>query len=467
MIFTLQFTVWPSQKAYDTIADLNNGVIRWEDLSPSERAQIGTFTDATDNNDRYYMLTNTHLYTTYTYSGDNQVYVDSNDWNIEEMPLPTNTIKLKKEWNNPYDSDVHDGGESVDLIVTKDGENYLEGDNAVTVTAVGQDNTPGTADDWTSTDDIYISCGLISHTTGNNYVIDEPGHDYSVAEPEEYAYYWDLKADVYHPMDIDGKGIAILIWDETCTGTEGEDYYIINNKKYRVAGQNEDTLLAVNNRRSDLNLIKEVDDLSADHGADPDKLYEFTTTFSADEDIYFSAWNNGYMEIDGTNIQKEMKDGTWTGYYYATKGTTGTTFSFKIKAGWNVRFMNLPVGTEYTITESDPEGDYTFHSAAAVEWNYDGNTSQPYAVDVDTDSREVSGSIENSYRSYTVTVTNQYEPSDKELTVNKAWGGSDGFITAHGEVNVALFKMVEGSLTLIEDTVRALNTANNYLKLQF
>lgn len=38
--YTVSFKVWPSQEAYDLVADLNNGFVSYDDLTPDQKAQI-------------------------------------------------------------------------------------------------------------------------------------------------------------------------------------------------------------------------------------------------------------------------------------------------------------------------------------------------------------------------------------------------------------------------------------------
>ena len=445
--YRLRFKVWPSQDAYDLIADLNNGVKTMTDAE-LEAAGIEKGSDG-----KYTLKTNTHLQTTFTYKGE--TYTDPNSWTEESMNLPTETISIKKVWNNPYDPDVHDPGASADLYVTKDGELYLEGDHAVHVTAVGADGRLDTPDDWTSTQDIFISCGFISKTS-SGYEVMEDGHDYSIAEPASFSYLWDLTSPVYHPMVINGQDAVILILDDNASGTEGTNYYVIKgsdgeNHKYRVASSSESTLTATNDRRSYLDVIKAIDDQSDDQGADADSLFEYTCTIgeTGDEDIYFSAYSGGFLELEGTNITKEIKNGTWTGYYYTT---AGSTFTFKVKAGWSIRFTNLPVGTEYSIQETDMATGFSFEKADGESWNYKTSAEETYSPTANASTATVIGSIDESNHSYKVTITNKYEPSGVELTVNKTWDtGTPAFVTAHGAITVALFRDANGDGVITAD----------------
>ena len=455
--YRLRFTVWPSQAAYDRIADLNNGVVT---MSPEELEAAGI----ENNNGVYTLKTNTHLQTTYTFKG--QPYTDPNTLVQEHMLLPTETLTVKKIWNNPADWHIgDDSGEGVQLYLTKDGENYLYGDHAITVAPDGPDDLI-----WEATEEIYISCGFIKQNTSTNaYEVLEDGHDYSIAEPEAFAYYWDLHSDIYHPMVINGTA-HYLIQDDNASGADGVDYYTIkgsdgNNHKYVLADSGDHVMMATNDRRSNLNLNKTINDQSMDQGADRDTLFEYTITVNnakaaggsaSDTHSDYYVWFSVYDPVAGDYVRDLTTNATPeegnTGYFYAPSGSSITV---SIKEGWGLRFLNLPIGTTYTIIETVEDG-WTFEGAAGSAISYQRDSSgaaievqETYSPSVDTDSATISGNIAESNHSYTVKVTNKWEPTGTELTVNKEWQ-SGTFVTTHGTVTVALYKNGE----VIPGTVR-------------
>ena len=427
--YSVEFDVWPSQDSYDLIADLNNGLRDYNTLPQATKDQIN------DNGDGTYSLkTNTSLTTTYTKNG----VTGTDEWDKGEnsMPLPTENISIKKIWNNKADQHIGDDTGSVQLYLTKDGENYLSGDNAITV-------APGTETEWVSTKEIFISVGLISQESDGSYTVREKGHDYSIAEPESFSYYWNLTSDVYRPMSINGTAHYLVLNDDA-TGSDGSDYYIIEGHKYEVR-DGDSELTATNDRRSNLNLTKEIDDQSDDQGADKDTLFNYTITVndslaetgSADNinsDRY--VWFSVYDPVAGATVKNLETSATAesgnTGYYYVE---SGSPFTVKIKAGWNLRFINLPNETTYTITETVEEG-WVFEKAEGTGWNYTTEAADDYSVNVSAPT--VTGNIPDSNHSYTVTVTNKWE-ANKKLTVNKSWE-SGSFVTTHGSVWVALYK---------------------------
>ena len=447
-IYTLKFTVWPSQAAYDLIADLNNGLVEFDNLTEEQKKSI----DGSEETG-YTMKTNTHLYTTFK-DLEGKEYIEENELVSDDMELPTETITITKKWQNPVDSHIgDDSGQGVQLYLTKDGENYLYGEHAI---VVGPDPKDPDNLTWESEEEIYISCGNISQdNVTKEYVVHEPGHDYAIAEPPEFAYYWDLTADVYHPMVINGTA-HYLIKNEEATGTDGVDYYIIKGQKYVLSDSGDHVLTATNDRRSSLNVFKAIDDQSDDHSADADKYFEYSVQVSnCFEDIYFDAWADGeYQEIEGENIVQEMKNGSWSGWYYAEAGEDGvTSFTMKVKAGWSVYFANLPKGTTYSIQETDLEEGWEFEKAEGVATKYISQSEtvdEKYKLDTDEEDAMVGGSISDSNHLYTVTITNKWKPSGVSLTVVKSWNSGD-FVTTHGDVTVALFRDTNGDEQITAD----------------
>ena len=450
--YSVEFDVWPSQESYDLIADLNNGLRDFNTLPQTTKDQIN------DNGDGTYTLkTNTSLTTTYTKNG----VTGTDEWDKGEnaMPLPTENISIKKIWNNKVDDHIGDDTESVQLYLTKDGQNYLSGDEAITV-------APGTETEWVSTKEIYISVGLISQESDGTYTVREKGHDYSIAEPEAFSYYWNLTSDVYRPMSINGTAHYLVLNDDAA-GSDGSDYYVIEGHKYEVR-DGDSELTATNDRRSNLNLTKEIDDKSDDQGADKDTLFEYTITvnnpmastgsagnINSDRYVWFSV----YDPVAGTTVKNLQTNATAesgnTGYYYVESGSSLTV---KMKAGWNLRFINLPNDTTYTITETVEDG-WTFENAEGSGWNYTTEAADDYSINVVAPT--VTGNIPDSNHSYTVTVTNKWEPNNR-LTVNKNWL-SGNYVNTHGTVTVALYKdgtIITGSVKEIANPATSVTYDN-------
>ena len=135
-----------------------------------------------------------------------------------------------------------------------------------------------------------------TNTTTKEIEVHSAGHDYTVIEPEEFSYRWDLTADVYHPMIINNVLTVLIEVDEASgilpfegSGGEGSGGQSINipdaaknlanNKKVTAGGYDfyrfgknsqlyvkqpgESILVAENDRRSNLFIHKVVNEAGA------------------------------------------------------------------------------------------------------------------------------------------------------------------------------------------------------------
>ena len=394
--YRLKFTVWPSQDAYDLIADLNNGLVT---KTEEELDALGI---AQNEQGVYYLMTNTHLNTNYKVG--NTSYSDSPDTlPTEEMILPTQTISVEKLWHNYLDNSHSDSDiDGLQLILIRDTKEYLEFDVDAST-------------NWKK-DNIYISCGQIA-----GGVLKESGHDYFVAEKAkadiDKTEYWEVDSPVYHPMVIDGKA-TMLILDEAATAEVADTTYLIGDKYY-TKNTDSSTMSAINERVSWLNLSKVVTGTGAP--ADAGFQYEVTITQPhTGRDIYFSVFGGGvsYRDDLDTTATATISDNHT---YYVAKSGEAFTIS-NMQAGWNIRFLNLETDTTYTIEEvtDDMEPGFVFNSAKAVETLYQakGTAADGYPKTVDAAKQEiddttvtdavVSGKIHGTNTDYTVTYTNDY-----------------------------------------------------------
>ena len=100
--------------------------------------------------------------------------------------------------------------------------------------------------------------------------------------------------------------------------------------------------------------------------------------------------------------------------------TSGSPFKLKIKQGWNVRFLNLPVGTAYSFEETNIPDGYIFVKAevGGTRWianMVDGTdqgsatvmTSLPVNNSGSNSDTSISGTIEYANARYKTTFTNK------------------------------------------------------------
>lgn len=375
-VYRIEFNVWPSQEALDTIADLNNKKITMTDAELAA-AGIGKNSDGT-----YTLLTNTHLNTTYTFK--DVEYSDPTGYTSDNMPLPTRTIKAHKVWQNELDGRT---AAPVQLIVTKDDKPYL----------ANADTTVSSETNW-YTKDIHVSMGFMS-ITDNKVTIREPGHDYAIIEPENLAYYWELHSDVYHPMVINGTP-TMLILDETATTADNTNTFEINGKIYKKSENTDNVIEATNKRRSNLNITKTV--TGTNPPADSYFTYKVNVKDADGENVWFSVFENPNADEplkEGVVVTGATAEDGNTGYYYAP---SQTDITIKIKAGWNIRFINLRTSTTYTVEETAMDPGFEFVNArATVEGDKD-------ATPATVDDKKATGTIDKPNTKYIVTYTNKF-----------------------------------------------------------
>lgn len=352
--YSVEFDVWPSQDAFDLVADLNNGKQTYDNLDEATKEQL-----TKDNNGNSFLKTNTDLKTNFTYN--NQDLEENFDAGNNSMEVLSSTISLEKLWENNLDNR---SAEPVTLNLTKDGYVYLTKE-------LNQDNN-------FKVENIYIAPGIIKE----NKVL-EKGHDYSVTEPADSAYHWELNADTYHPMLIDGK-LKMLKKDDN-NGT-----YTIDGKKYSVVDAADATLKAKNSRRSYLNFTKKVTEAQA-NTASKDDLFSYNVTINAadNKEVWFAVKdeNDNYV----TNLETTA---TQDGDYY--KVDSGKQFTVKLKRDWNFRAINLLSNTTYSIEETDIPDGYVFENYQINEGN------------INEEGNKVTGTIEAANKAYTLTNTNKY-----------------------------------------------------------
>ncbi len=401
-VYTVKFTVWPSQEAYDYIADLNNGLV---DPVPSEEELEAQGIEY--KNGKYTLKTNTHLYTTFSDLEGNE-YREEYDAKSEAMDLPTERIKIKKIWNNALDK--RKVTEGVYLGLEKDSEDYITtSDKKIEVAP----------DDWES-DYVYISMGFIKVKSDGSYEVLEPGHEYSVVEPEDLTYHWELTSEVYRPMMIKGEPV-VLIKTDSPEGKDGEDYFTIDGNTYQKGDTDEFVLKAINDRRSYLQIEKKV----TGSGADKDDLFELTVNITDPdgEDIWFSAYDENDEIVKEIKTSATAEEGD-TGYYYSG---SGSDFTVKIKAGWTLRFLNLKTGTEYSVEEKEadlPDGYKLDKAEASVTDNSEETASQEEPEAGEVDGSKVTGTVNVPNCEFLVDFTNEY--AETEIEITKKWVPADG-----------------------------------------
>ena len=144
-------------------------------------------------------------------------------------------------------------------------------------------------------------------------------------------------------------------------------------------------------------------------------------------------------------ITPAQEDPKYSGPEYANYlvAISGRQMTLKIKQGWNVRFLNLPIGTTYSFEEINiPEG-YNFVKAevSGTRWianMVDGKdqgsaqtmSSLPVTIGTGNDNTGISGTIDFANARYKTTYTNKSLPQYVKILKT----GQDGTTPLSGAV---------------------------------
>ncbi|BAK47270.1 hypothetical protein CXIVA_13040 [Clostridium sp. SY8519] len=385
--YTVSFTVWPSQAAYDLVADLNNGIKSYEGLTYAQKAQITKKADGT-----YGLNTNTTAQVKYQTvkreTNKDPVYSDPKTAGIanpDPVGLTASTLKLRKEWQDSSDSSQllailkENPDYKVILDLKKNSKAYKSGititptvsrdSDGNPVSAVWPEETidiaPGLMVDKDSIDSYGLDTSKYTTVTyqGTVYYILEKGADYDITEQKE-DYHFELDTETYHPMLVNGTLRNVVF-------TYGSSGSITGIKEIK---DNPLTSLKASNRlKGSIALTKVVKD-AAGNTIYPEKA-EFTV-HCVMEDKDGKAYTRdsqtvGSSESDGIVYRIVSRDGT-KGKRIGVTDSSG--FDVKLKAGETVEFLSLPTGTTWFFKETDIPNGYTQESFENIEGTVEANT---------------------------------------------------------------------------------------------
>ena len=271
--YTMIFTMWPSQEAYDLIADLNNGTINYDDLSQAEKDQVYLGADNV-----YYLKTNTKATVDYTsvkmVNGEVSGTPTSASAPIEDpkgkMNLDTSIMTVRKEFAHLINEE--DPYEEIVFYLLVDGKYYnVDGTLSDTLdeSKVYALSLPKNGK-WE--DQIYIAPGLMR---GGDIL--ETGHNYSLAEKivSGNPYEYEFAPQTVRPMVITAVPTFLVMKDGFNTNADNKQeytfndnnssYIVVNGKSdaagtYYVASENNGSLTGVNHKTSELDITKIISD---------------------------------------------------------------------------------------------------------------------------------------------------------------------------------------------------------------
>ena len=314
--YSVSFTVWPTQQAYDEIADLNNGKTTWDDVQRKYPYQFIRSGEAPDYT--YSLITNTEAKVTYqtveTVNGEDQTPSAEKTSDIPNskpsMPLANTKITIRKVWQDRSDATQRPG--NITLYVLKDNGSYKE---ILLTEPKGNQN----ANEWTA--DFYVAPGL---KVGDEIL--EMGHSYTLTEPSATDGHYEFEAETITPMLVNSA-------DTIMYGGDGDKELKITNK-----------------RRGDIEVSKKVENVEGtDISAENTTEFTFNVTklqnsgkpitvHAQKYDVSVNAEGNEQVTPNGAEFT--LKQGN----------------SFTMTARQKVKLLNVPIGTEYEITEADISG---------------------------------------------------------------------------------------------------------------
>ncbi len=424
--YTMTFVVWPSQESVDLVADLNNGVISYDDLTDDQKSQIAV------SGGHYTLKTNTD-YPSVTYStvttttvtdeeGNTQTETVVSDpqtatiTNPDPVGLAESKLNAKKSWEDTLDPSQREEIEDVVLYLLVDGEYYYKDENGdpLGVTLTEESN-------WEETDYISIAPGLLVAESspaydstktqvtweGVTYAIMEAGHEY-VFEESDINNHFELTAYTHHPMIMgeneDGSlHIVDIVFTKDASG---------NITGIESVSEMGDNLSATNTLKPGINIQKKVVDASGEEidntdpfevtvyvvdetgGALPTKQTADGTGYTIDYRIYYGPNNPNYDASSG---------GGRSNHIYRT----GTSFTETLYVGDVIRVVNVEAGSLFRVEETESTG----YELTEVKYEISNGSTSAYAEYAEDDAVTLDGETyyptEGNSASQ-VTLTNTY-----------------------------------------------------------
>ncbi len=282
--YTMIFTMWPSQAAYDLVANLNNRTVKYDELGQAERDQVFLGDDGV-----YYLKTNTSASVDYTTvrmvngqaSGDPVPATAPIEDPKGKMNLDKNEISVRKEFAHLINE--ADPYEEIRFYVLVDGKYY---------------NNDGTFSDTLDEDKVYAINlpdlqaeddkkweGKLSIAPGlmRGGKILETGHNYTLVEKivSGNPYEYEFTAQTLRPMVIRAETTFLVLKDEENTNEDSGKEYTLNDTvaendyygtyvevsgksdapgTYYVMPANKGSLTGVNHKTSELDITKIIHD---------------------------------------------------------------------------------------------------------------------------------------------------------------------------------------------------------------
>ncbi len=426
--YTLSFTVWPVQGAYDAAADLNNGKLAWNtdtQIAYPEGATGDSVVYYTNgiadypnivkySNGTYAVLTNTsqsvEYYVVETEDVDGVVTThydgpyETTPTTPAPMSLVGSTIDLIKEWMvslSPRElTDWVNAGNTLTLRVTKDKSSYMD------YTFPSEEGMTSSTDDygnvyWKQT--AAIAPGILLSKTkaeaagidtsdyksvtvdGTVYYVLDEGHEYTVTEEGDTDLHFEFDTQIYHPMLVDGI-MKDLSFEVDSNGK------IVDGSTAKVDDANLTEIKGTNKLKGGVDIRKEVyqPDMTTKIADCTDEFAFKVTLWSEDAEgkkspVYttddqfengspktgsfgYRVYEDQFDENGNQNRTTVQRDAIYAGTTPAkvTIGTETTEMVFTMQANQYCWIVNVPAGTKYTVEEIQNNAYSHFYSSVSV-----------------------------------------------------------------------------------------------------
>lgn len=325
--YTVSFTVWPNQDAYDAIMKLNNGDATEADI---ERDYPDVYANLKKEGDKYVIYSNGDATVTYdkvTYENDTETSRTPGELSYSRPTMETLEYKMKvaKIWKDSLYADNRP--ENITFNILEDGQPYK------TVTLTSASASASDPNRWEA--EIPISPGIISDKIIDGVRLNG-GHEYTVVEAEDSDYHYDFDPEVLIPM-LD-NGTMHFLGDE-----DGDE-----------------ALSGTNHMRGSMTITKKVIDEDGNDISSAADVSDKDFTFKVS---LLTPVEDGYEEITGKTASDD--DAVWyrllddQGDEIGRASVINSGDTFTLKPGHSLRLLNLPRGLKYKVEEvtaSNPNG---------------------------------------------------------------------------------------------------------------
>ncbi len=450
---TVSFIVYPSQESIDLVADLNNGVIKYENLTADQKSQILV------SGETYTLKTNTdyptlkyQTVTTTTVNGVPTTTISDPKFARIDQPDPvelyTEEIALRKLWEDSLDPSQRENEvEDIYLQLYVDGKEYDKlpeyTENGIKIEKQNNSNVWGTGT-------IFIAPGLMvseghpAYTentpygvvtmNGKKYAVLNPGHEYKFGE-KDINNHFELTNYIYHPMLVDGAlmNVTFTKSGDTFTGVE--------------SAKPMSTISATNTIKGGINIEKKVVDKNGNEITDVQDKFNVKahlqnpdgSDYHYDYRIYYGKNNPEYENCsDKTKCRSEHIYGDGV-------------IDAQVYVGDVIRVVNVDTGTLYYVEENNIPAGYSLKE-----------TGYTISYGADAAKDDIAEKTENNIKWYavkgnsasTATIVNTYVSGNLKL--------SKSVVVESGNADTAKAKAFDFTVKLYVDRSKTNELTSSY-----